>query len=59
MRYNINMKEDKETTGRMSEEEWARVQGMGHNEFQKPTKFKDFFDDADKKLKERKDNENI
>jgi hypothetical protein len=38
----------------MTPEEWAKVQGMTHSEFNNPSKIKDFYADVDKKIKERK-----
>ena len=34
---------NKKPTSIMSDDEWARVQGMTHSEFQSPTKIKEFY----------------
>jgi hypothetical protein len=41
----------------MTEEEWAELQGMTASELRTPTKLDDFYDKADKKIKDN--NENI
>jgi|SaaInlV_165m_DNA_1040744.scaffolds.fasta_scaffold14790_4 hypothetical protein len=58
----MNKKERKEwikkQPGRvMTDEEFAKVQGMTHSEFQSPTKFKDFYNKTDKKIKDQTDEE--
>jgi hypothetical protein len=52
----VNKKEkekikDSRPSGVMSEEEWAKVQGMTHSEFHTPTKIKDFYEKVEKSKK--------
>jgi len=42
---------DARGTETYTDEEWAKLQGMTHNEFSKPTEITPFFDAVDEKLK--------
>jgi hypothetical protein len=44
---------DARGTETYTDEEWAILQGMTHNEFSKPTEITPFFDAVDEKLKKK------
>ena len=44
---------DARGTETYTDEEWAKLQGMTHNEFSKPTEITQIFDAVDEKLKKK------
>ena len=44
---------DARGTATYTDEEWAKLQGMTHNEFSKPTEITPFLDAVDEKLKKK------